>query len=186
MPVDKYITKTGNGYKRFSFSVNNDGVSPRGIPGNGEGLVCVDSDEHDEEGHITESSEIRKKMVDKRLGKLEFLKRGVMPPEFYGPAQYETLIIGWGSTFGAIKEALDVSGIKNTSYLHFKQVYPLHPFTEEYIKKAKRTVIIENNATSQFGKIIKLYTGHEMQHKILKYDGMPFSVEELTEEFRKL
>jgi len=86
VPVDKYIIKTAGDYKRYSFNVNQDGVSPRGIPGNGEGLVCADSDEHDEEGHITESAVMRKKMVDKRLGKLEFLKKGVMPPEFRPPA----------------------------------------------------------------------------------------------------
>jgi len=186
LPVTKYVVKTDKGYRRYSFTVNSDGVSPRGIPGNGEGLICADSDEHDEEGHITESAPVRKKMVDKRLSKLEFLKREVIPPDLYGPADYETLIVGWGSTFGAIKEALDAAGRKDTAYLHFKQVYPLHPSTGGYLKKAKRTVIVENNATSQFGRLIKMYTGLDIDRRILKYDGSPFSVEELTEEFKKL
>jgi 2-oxoglutarate ferredoxin oxidoreductase subunit alpha len=186
VPIQKQIVKTTKDYKRYSYELNPDAVSPRGIPGYGEGLVCVDSDEHNEEGHIVEDAATRKKMVEKRLGKLEFIKRATMPPELYGPQDYETLIIGWGSTFGAIKEAMDNIVNPKAAYLHFKQVYPLHAFAENYIKKAKKTVIIEGNATGQFAKIIKLYTGVEIQHKILKYDGSPFSVEEVTEELRKI
>lgn len=183
-PVERHFIKTDKDYKRFAITA--DGISPRGVPGYGPGLVCADSDEHDEEGHITESAEIRKLMVDKRLRKLELVKQAVMPPEFYGPQNFETLVIGWGSTFGAIKEAIDNLKDPGVAYLHFKQVYPLHPFAAEYIKKAKKTVIIENNATSQFGKLIRLYTGFEIKHKVLKYDGMPFSAEEIEEELKKI
>jgi len=186
VPIQKQIVKTTKDYKRYSYAVNADAVSPRGVPGYGEGLVHADSDEHDEEGRITEDSVTRKKMMDKRLAKLEFLKRATMPPEFYGPQDYETLVIGWGSTFGAIKEAMDNLANPKAAYLHFKQVYPLHAFAENYIKKAKKTIIVEGNATGQFAKIIKLYTGFEIQHKILKYDGLPFSLEEVEEELRKL
>jgi 2-oxoglutarate ferredoxin oxidoreductase subunit alpha len=186
VPIQKQIVKTAKDYKRYSYAVNADAVSPRGVPGYGEGLVHADSDEHDEDGHITEDSVTRKKMMDKRLAKLEFLKRATMPPEFYGPQDYETLVIGWGSTFGAIKEAMDNLANPKAAYLHFKQVYPLHVFAESYIKKAKKTIIVEGNATGQFAKIIKLYTGFEIQHKILKYDGIPFSVEEVEEELNKI
>ena len=184
--VEKGFKETGGDYKRYSFKLNKDGVSPRGVPGCGSGLVCADSDEHDENGHITEDLGIRKKMVEKRLGKMEFLKRGVMPPEFHGSGEYETLVIGWGSTFGVIKESLDAIGKKDVSFLHFKQVYPVHPFAVNYLKRAKKIIMVENNATSQFGKLLKLHTGFDTQHNILKYDGAPFSVEELTEELNKI
>jgi len=49
------------------------------------------------------------------------------------------------------------------------------------LRKAAQTVIVENNATAQFAAVIKLHTGVDIQHRILKYDGMPFSVEELID-----
>ena len=78
-----------------------------------------------------------------------------------------------------IKEALLELERKDLACLHFKQVYPLHPDTGKYLKKAKKVVSLENNATAQFANLIKIYAGFDIQHKILKYDGLPFSVEEI-------
>jgi 2-oxoglutarate ferredoxin oxidoreductase subunit alpha len=94
------------------------------------------------------------------------------------------LIIGWGSTYHAIKESLGRLGTNDVAFLHFRQVYPLHPNIHEYFQKAKRTVIVENNATAQFGQLIRLQTGCAPDHKILKYNGLPFSVEELEERIK--
>ncbi|MCK5298956.1 MAG: 2-oxoacid:acceptor oxidoreductase subunit alpha, partial [Candidatus Heimdallarchaeota archaeon] len=116
----------------------------------------------------------------------EEVKKNVIPPDLIGSNNYETLVIGWGSTYTAITEALEEIGDKNISFLHYKQVYPLHPKTKDYLEKANKLIIIENNITSQFGKLIKLYTGLDIENKILKFTGMPFSVEELTEEIKKI
>lgn len=175
----KYIIKTTPDYIRYE--ITEDGISPRGIPGYGDGLVVVDSDEHDEEGHITEDLHLRNKMVEKRLKKLEGIKKDVIPPELVGNENYKFLVIGWGSTYGAIKEALDVIERDDIAFLHFKQVYPLHDSTLNYLKKAEKTIIFENNATSQFKNLIKQDTGFEIHKEALKYNGMPFSVEEVTE-----
>ncbi len=177
-----HVVRTNKEYKRYLMTEN--GISPRGIPGYGEGLVSVDSDEHDEEGHITEDLDLRTKMVDKRLKKLELIKEETIPPELIGNESYQTLIIGWGSTYHTIKEALDILGREDVSFLHFKQVYPLHPNTSDYFKKARKVIIVENNATSQLGGLIKLYLGFEIQDKILKYNGLPFSVEEILEKLK--
>jgi 2-oxoglutarate ferredoxin oxidoreductase subunit alpha len=59
-------------------------------------------------------------------------------------------------------------------------VYPLPNETSDYLKKARKTVIVENNATSQFAKLIKLHTGIDIRERILKYNGLSFCVEELT------
>ena len=67
------------------------------------------------------------------------------------------------------------------AYLHFSQVYPLHEKTQEYLQKSEKTIIVENNATSQLGKLIKLHTDIKTENKILKYSGLAFSVEELVE-----
>lgn len=175
----KYIIKTDNNYRRYE--ITEDGISPRGIPGYGDGLVVVDSDEHDEEGHITEDLHLRNKMVEKRLKKLEGIKKDVIPPELVGNENYKFLVIGWGSTYGAIKEALDILKRDDIAFLHFKQVYPLHESTLNYLENAEKTIIFENNATSQFKNLIKQKTGFEIHKEALKYNGMPFSVEEVTQ-----
>ena len=118
--IEKFIEKTGKNYERFKLTPN--GISPRGVPGYGDGLVLIDSDEHDEVGHITEDPYVRIKMVEKRLRKLKEIKKDIIPPELIGNEDYETLIIGWGSTHGPIAEAIE--GMENLSFLHFKQVNP--------------------------------------------------------------
>jgi 2-oxoglutarate ferredoxin oxidoreductase subunit alpha len=182
--LEKHFVETKQGYKRYQLTET--GLSPRGIPGFGEGFVVLDSDEHDEEGHITEDLDLRTEMVNKRLKKMDLLRMDIIPPELIGPKHYETLIIGWGSTYHAIKEVLERLGTKDIAFLHFKQVYPLHPDAIAYFKKAKKTVIVENNGTAQFGQLIRLQTGFDMDHKILKYNGSPFSVEELEERLKSV
>jgi 2-oxoglutarate ferredoxin oxidoreductase subunit alpha len=58
------ITESDSGYKRYQ--ITESGISPRGIPGFGKGIVYLDSDEHDEGGYITEDFEIRVAQVNKR------------------------------------------------------------------------------------------------------------------------
>ncbi|MEW5819361.1 MAG: 2-oxoacid:acceptor oxidoreductase subunit alpha, partial [Cyanobacteriota bacterium] len=179
LEVEHYIVKTEKDYKRYELTEN--GLSPRGIPGYGEGLVAVDSDEHDEYGRITESMDVRSAMSDKRLKKLDLILDDLLAPVLVGPKNYKNLIIAWGSTLNVIKESLDKLGRNDTALLHFKQVYPLHPETINYLKKAEHTIIIENNATSQFGNLIKQDTGLEIDTKILKYTGLAFTVEEVVD-----
>jgi 2-oxoglutarate ferredoxin oxidoreductase subunit alpha len=182
--VEKHFVKTQKDYKRYELTDN--GVSPRGIPGFGEGLIVVDSDEHDTQGHITEDLDLRVAMVNKRLKKSESIKNEIIPPELVGPADYKTLIVCWGSTYNVVNEALRSLSRSDTSFLHFKQAYPLHSETADYLKKADKTIIIESNAASQFGKLIKLYTGIEVDEKILKYSGLSFTVEEVVESLRNI
>lgn len=181
---EKCIVRTNADYKRYELTEN--GVSPRGVPGFGQGLVAVDSDEHDEDGHITEDLDIRTEMVDKRLRKLELLEHEVLPPDLTGPEDYKYLAVCWGSTYQVVDEAVRNLGRNDVAFLHFRQVYPLPSDTIDYLQKAQRTIIIENNATSQFAKLIKLHTGIDIEDRILKYSGLSFSVEELTEKLHDL
>ena len=184
IPLQKHFVKTKQGYKRYELTET--GLSPRGIPGFGKGLVVLDSDEHDAEGHITEVLDLRTKMVHKRLKKLDLLRNDIIPPELVGPENYKTLIIGCGSTYHVIEETLGRLHAKEVAFLHFKQVYPLHPKTNDYLQKAKKRVIVENNGTGQFGQLLRLQTGLEMDQKILKYNGLPFSVEELEGQLKSV
>ena len=129
---------------------------------------------------------IRTQMVDKRLRKLKEIMKETIPPALIGDEHYKTLIIGWGSTYHIIKEAIEKIERKDVSFLHFKQIYPIHPNTINFLKKAEKTIILENNATSQFGKLIKLHTGYEINHKILQYNGLPFSVETVEKQIKQI
>jgi 2-oxoglutarate/2-oxoacid ferredoxin oxidoreductase subunit alpha len=180
--IENYIIKTNENYRRYELT--DDGISPRGIPGFGDGVVVVDPHEHDEEGHITEDQNLRSKMVEKRLKKLEGIKKDSIQPELIGSSDYNTLIIGWGSTYGIIKEALDNLNRDDVSFLYFKQVYPLHGSTKNYLDKADKTIIFENNAESQFSNLIKFQTDFKIDKNVLKYNGRPFSVEEVTDSLK--
>lgn len=176
--IEKHIIETSKDYRRYTLT--EDGISPRGVPGFGEGLVVVDSDEHDEQGHITEDLDLRVQMVDKRLAKGDALGEEVIPPELIGPQDYRNLVVCWGSTYHPVKEALERMGRDDTAMLHYRQVYPLHESTVDYLNAADRTIIVEGNATGQFANMISLYAGIDIDEGILKYNGLPFSVEEVV------
>lgn len=173
--LEKYIVKSTADYKRYKLSKNS--ISPRSIPNYGEGIVCVDSDEHDEKGYITEDFFVRKKMVEKRLNKSNLMKNELLNPYFIGENNYKILIVSWGSNFNVIKEA--IKNKKDYALLHFIQVYPTNKIILDYAKKAEKLIIIEQNATGEFENLLKRDLGINFDKKLFKYNGMPFSVEEI-------
>nr|MDO8115358.1 2-oxoacid:acceptor oxidoreductase subunit alpha [Candidatus Sigynarchaeota archaeon] len=181
--IESGVVKTAKGYKRYALTSS--GISPRGIPKNGDGLVLIDSDEHDEEGHITEDFSVRTAMVDKRLRKLANFKDDMVQPRFSGNTNYKFLVVSWGSTCNAIEEALAIIGDPAIAHLHFLQVYPIPPVTKRYLDKAKKTILVEGNATGQFGQLIKQELCVDIDRKVLKYSGEPFHVEELVAKIKK-
>jgi len=183
MPMKNLIVKTEKKYLRYQFSKS--GISPRGIPGFGEGLVVVDSDEHTQDGHLTEDLEMRVKMMDKRMQKLKGMQKETLAPEKGGAKKGKILVVGWGSTKSVIAEALEKSESKDIATLHFKQVYPLPKNISDYFEGAKKIIVIENNFTGQFTNLLK-QEGIPVFDMILKYNGEPFCVEELTEKFKKV
>ena len=181
--IENHVVKTDEAYQRYAPAEN--GVSPRGIPGHGGGLVVVDSDEHDHEGHITEDHDIRIEMVDKRLKKYETMQEDMEMPELVGTEDYETLVVCWGSTFPIVKEAIEQLNTENVALLYFKQVYPVPTGVSEYFNKAQDIIIVEGNATAQLAQILKLHCDIDIQKNILKYNGLQFSVEELVEKLNE-
>ncbi len=177
-------------YKRYAYTET--GITPLAIPGESEHLVVADSDEHDEEGHIIEDGETRVSMMKKRLfNKLPHIRREIAPPLYYGSEDADIVLTGWGSTYGVLKETVDLlSGSQSIAMLHFSELYPM-PLTDKMdyvsiLKKAGRTVCIENNATGQFARLLRAETGVEFSSGINKYDGRPFTVDELTGELNAL
>ncbi|AIF69081.1 2-oxoacid:ferredoxin oxidoreductase subunit alpha [Palaeococcus pacificus DY20341] len=177
--VEKHIIKTPKDYKRYELTEN--GVSPRGIPGYGKGIVLANGNEHDEYGDITEDEELNALMQEKRNKKLEAIKREAIPPELIGSEDYKYLVIGWGSTYYAIKEALERLERDDVAFLHFKQVYPLSEKSKEYFERAEVLIDVELNVTAQFAQLLKKEFGISVDYTVLKYNGRPFSVEELVE-----
>ncbi|MDP3480630.1 MAG: 2-oxoacid:acceptor oxidoreductase subunit alpha [Desulfoprunum sp.] len=178
--IDNRVIKTGDDYKRYLLTEN--GISPRGIPGFGSGNVCVDSDEHDEQGRITEDLDgVRVPMADKRMRKLEILRKMAIEPELVGPIDYKVLLVTWGSTTASVQEALIVMGNPNMALLSCPQLYPLPASVAGYLQKAEKVIAIEGNQTGQFADLLHKETGVAIKQRILKYNGMPFSVEELVE-----
>lgn len=175
------IVETSKEYERYVLTGS--GVSPRGIPGWGAGMVVVDSDEHTEDGHLTERLDMRVLMMDKRLKKLDGMIADVLPPVLTGNKDAETMLVGWGSTFGAIAEALEKSGRTNIAHLHFRQVYPLPANVKELFKNVKNIVVIENNYSGQFASLLEKH-GVPVSERMVKYDGEPFSVEEIAEKIK--
>jgi 2-oxoglutarate ferredoxin oxidoreductase subunit alpha len=185
LTIEKHIVKTEADYNRYTFTES--GISPKGIPGYGEGLVDADSHTHDEYGIITEDPGLRNKMVEKRFQKLELIREVVERPEFIGDEdKYTILIVSWGSNHYIIKEALKIINNKDIGFLHFKQVYPIHQCIKKFLEKAKVKIAVEQNPTGQFAKLIENETHIHMDHRILKYSGYTFSVEELVEKITKL
>lgn len=182
--IEDSVVKTDENYKRFAFT--KDGISPRGIPNFGKGLVCVDSDEHDESGHITEDFDIRVKMVDKRKKKLNLVENDIIAPTFLGKEDYKTLILCWGSTFNTLQETLKELNDEHIALLHFSWIYPLPKVTLDYLKKAEKTIIVENNSSGQLSQLIEVTTGFSIDEELLKYNGLPFSVEELKQRITHL
>lgn len=179
--------KEGTPYLRYEFTEN--GISTRMIPGRTNALVHVDSDEHDEQGYITESAKMRVQMTDKRMAKLKLLESELQEPEFIGDKEYETLLVGFGSTYGPIKEAVTILNRKGGHYaaLLFGDVYPLP--TKELNKlapKAKEIINVEQNATGQLASLMRESVMINCDHSILKYDGRQLSPKDIINGIQSL
>ncbi len=173
-------------YKRHR--ITQSGISPRAFPGLSKALVVTDCDEHDEEGHLIEDAEMRTAQVQKRLRKLFGLKKEISPPRWYGPKKAETTLIGWGSTYGAIHEAVDILRKEGTSVnmLHLNELWPFpSEAVADTLSTAHTSYVIESNATGQLARLIRMETGKEVSGKILKFDGRPFTPAYVAEAVRK-
>ncbi|MFO7733350.1 MAG: thiamine pyrophosphate-binding protein, partial [Candidatus Aminicenantes bacterium] len=183
--VSEQQLKDTKPYEYARYEITDSGVSPRLLPGTPGQVVYADSDEHTAEGHITESADVRRSMVEKRLRKLAGIREEIAGPRIFPDTNAESYLVCWGSTLGAVDEA--VRGLRekgaNWGYIHFSELYPFieDPIPREISQKA-RLIAVENNALGQFCKLLRMETGLHIEAKILKYDGRPFTPDELREE----
>ncbi|TMC41477.1 MAG: 2-oxoacid:acceptor oxidoreductase subunit alpha, partial [Chloroflexi bacterium] len=175
----------GNGYRRHALTA--DGISPRTLPGMPGGIFSTTSDEHDPQGHITEGIENRIAMMRKRMAKLQTAAREIPAASkftMHGPRQADLTLVGWGATKGAILDAMNELELDGRS-VNFLQIRLMRPFPADAVaailRNARLTVLIENNYSAQLGALIAEQTGVALDHHVLKYDGRPFSRNEIVE-----
>ena len=160
-------------YKRYLLTDN--GISPRLYPGQSKHLVGADSDEHDEEGHITEDlGKTVKAMVEKRLAKIEGLREEISPPEEISVDDADTVLVGWGSSRGALLEVMRLLKQEGTKVgmLHFTELWPLPEFS---FPKGKTYITVESNAAGQLARLLRSEYGVSFRGTISRYDGLPLT-----------
>jgi len=168
------------------YAMTEDGISPRSRPGLPGGRFWSTTDEHDPDGHITEGVEMRMAMMHKRMGKLDLLLKAIPADQtcaIWGPADADLTVVAWGSTKGTIQDAMAVLA-EQGKRVNFLQVRLMKPFPTDrvaaHLAKAKRLVLVEENFGAQLGHLIREQTGVLIDDQILKYDGRPFSEDELV------
>src|SRR5688572_26893224 len=176
-------------YLRYAFA--EDGISPRSRPGTPGGRYWSTSDEHDPDGHITEGVGMRVAMMHKRMDKLALIAKAIPEDQqffLHGQADADLTIVGWGSTKGTILDAikeLEEQGRK----INFLQCRLMRPFpalkVEAILKTSRKLALVEENYSGQLGALIREQTGVLIETRILKFDGRPFSQDELIAAFEK-
>ena len=170
-------------YKRYQLTEN--GISPRLYPGQSEHLVGVDSDEHDEKGHITEDlAATAPAMAQKRLAKFNSLKGEIPHPEETDVNDSDTVLVGWGSSREALLEGLYLlrEEGKKVGMIHFTELWPL-PKYEFPEGKTYRTV--ESNTTGQLARLLRSEYGVAFEGTISRYDGLPLTGEYIRSRFNE-
>jgi len=173
----------GKTYKRFQFTET--GVSPRAFIGTKNAIQWYSGDEHNEMGHINEEPINRRKMVEKRINKLELVDKDVpmdLKINFFGDKEAENIVVSWGSPKGAIIEA--INQLKDEGFkIGFMQVRMLHPLPASYIREMlnnkKRVIDIEDNHNAQLGGVITEQALVKPNYYILKYTGRPMMTTEV-------
>lgn len=175
-------------YNRYE--ITESGVSPRLIPTRANGnMVMVDSDEHDEFGRTSEDAQNRIAQVDKRHRKFEGIIADEEEPWEIGVDDFDTLVVCWGSTYGVVKESIDLLNEKGHKIkgLVFGDVFPL-PLKKfkKFHPMAKNYIVVEMNRDGQFEGLIRQEALVASDHLITKYDGRPFYLEELVERLEEV
>lgn len=186
------IPPANGGYKRYQFTES--GIAPRALPGTPGYMHVVATDEHDEDGVLI-SDEFtnphkRQAIHERRMRKMEGVLPLLEPPKLFGPADAPVTLVGWGSTEGVIREAIeklsDEEGIA-ANHLQVKWLVPLHADAIlATLSKSKKVIIVENNYTGQFARYLRSETGILADGHIRKYDGEPFMPHHLADGVRKI
>jgi 2-oxoglutarate/2-oxoacid ferredoxin oxidoreductase subunit alpha len=171
-----------NSFKRYSMS--EDGISPRSVPGQEHGLYVSNSYEHDAFGFATEDAEMTINQTKKRAKKYEGIAKDIPQPVLIGKEGAPTTFVCWGSTVNVLKDV--VAKTDKVNLIHLPAVWPFPK--EGFIKlasKAKKLIMVEGNSTGQCEQLMRQETGIVMDDFLHRYDGRPFYVEDILDWLEK-
>lgn len=188
LPVTRRIVRGGDvprdgGGKYLRYADTENGISPMAVPGEPGITVVADSDEHTEDGHLTEDHAARIRMVEKRARKGEALAARTLPPVLSGPPAGETALVGFGSTKGVIEETREILASEGVSAVavHLRQLEPFPArAVEEILGRCRLAFTVENNRTGQLARWIRARTGFGVAGTIGRFDGLPFTPADLA------
>lgn len=183
--VEQWTRKTAKDVEGRAkrYELTEDGISPMGLPGEPNGQYVATGIEHDEWGHPAYTPEIHEAMQKKRWSKLDPLANGAARHEYYGDAHPEIAVIGFGSTYGPVREGVDMARAAGLSVGAF---YPrvLGPFPVEKVREftaaASRVIVPEINYTGQLARLIRGEVEISVDSRA-KSDGLPFTAEDIYE-----
>jgi len=165
------------------------GISPRALPGHPKAVHQACSDEHDEYGHFEdEDAANRLKMAGKRWRKFQHITEDLRGPTIYGPEGAEITLMGWGSSYGAMREAVDTlnAGGTRVNLLHFVDIWPFpEAQAAPLIEAARQLVAVEGNQSGQFAHLVRAMTGRRADRMVLRWDGRPLSAEYIIEQLEE-
>src|SRR5436853_46142 len=179
------------GFKRYL--VTDSGISPRALPGTPGYVHVVATDEHDEDGVLI-SDEFtdphkRQAIHEKRMRKMDGVLPLLPPPELHGATDAQVTLVGWGSTEGVIREAMQQlagAGIV-ASNLQVRWLVPLHADAiVSILSKSPKVIMVENNYSGQFARYLRSETGIVADGHIRKYDGEPFMPHHIVDGVRTI
>jgi 2-oxoglutarate ferredoxin oxidoreductase subunit alpha len=185
--LNGHLPDVNGGYKRYELTES--GISPRAVPGTPGFVHVVATDEHDDEGGLISDEYTnphkRRDMHEKRLRKLDNALSLIEPPKLFGPDEADVTLVGWGSTEGVIREAMQslaADELVIANNLQIKWLVPLHAEAIlDALKASKRVIIVENNYSGQFARYLRSETSFVADGFIRKYDGEPFMPHHIVE-----
>jgi 2-oxoglutarate ferredoxin oxidoreductase subunit alpha len=145
------------------------GLSQRPIPGMKNGMYTLTGLAHDEESHVAYDPSINQRSAEHRSRKLAALQQSLKVPKTNGDEEGDLLLVGWGSTKGAIEEAVQKARAEgyNVSNLHLHFLSPLEPGIKEILQRFKKVVAVEINYSDTVGKA--LITEENRRHSQLAF-----------------
>jgi 2-oxoglutarate ferredoxin oxidoreductase subunit alpha len=184
IPIERWLVEEKDFEKIQSsdrYKITESGVSLRWNPGDCDAYYFANGDEHWEMGEL-EEGERAGEMYEKRMRKLETIKKDLPAPRVFGPQTADISFVGWGSSLSIMHDIIQLYESRDMSvnYLHYEYVWPLNrESAHDFFENNNNVHLIENNYTGQFGNKLEFHTESRFKGRLLKWNGRPFFIEDV-------